>query len=152
MDTKQSNDTITMSVKDYVYSVLGHYDNGKECSPIPMAVAVVLRDKIKDSTTLKLEFENKDGKPLPEPLLWWYSFWQSDYTTYMRRKVYSEKQFIAREIELFNIRSVTKVLMKSTGMREEDAMNAALTIVKKNNEALYAALGVTRIARTKEDL
>lgn len=83
-----------------------------------------------------------EGKPLDQPMLWWWKFWQLDLK---RRENFKKKKEFERNVcnkQSENILAWKRFLMRRTGCPENICQYAAEKIVINKDQALAKALGI----------
>lgn len=148
---EQEEQQATLPLRDLIWNLLGDDNNGLDKCAITPTTAIVLSNLLKDSLKWKVEFEDREGKPLKYPLLWRYSEWFNDHTTYERRKVYQEKERVANWIRHKNEDNLVRVLRKA-GLDEKYAKQISYTCIKNGNLELLKVLGLERLVTDEKEL
>lgn len=152
LTTKEQQTNITLSCRDLILCILGDDAEGKGHSTIPHNVALTLDKVLAESKSWKVEFNDHEGKPLVAPQLWRYSEWNTELTTYLRRKKYAHEERVARFIHDKNINNMAHKIMRSTGLPYDKAVPVALTLVNSGDENLMKAMGLDKIIKEESEL
>jgi len=149
---KPNENLVTLPLHDLIKDILGDDSNGVMCAIITHNTAIILDVLLKDSTKWKVEFNNKDGEPLKEPILWRYSEWKSSNDTYTRQKLYAHKERVTRWIKDKNIDDLARAIVKETRMTIEVARPIAASVFRKGNVEVLNYLGLKKIITKEEEL
>lgn len=154
MSQEKEEQLITIPLKDFLWCMLGDEttNNNIPCNNITSSIALVLSNVLKDSMLYKVELDDMDGAPLRFPKIWRYADYQSEYSTFVKRKRYAHKLRVEREIECTNVDHLTAAIIRASKMNPDHARMVAYKIVRTNNHELMKAMGATKIVTKEEEL
>jgi hypothetical protein len=152
MNTKSNENLVTLPLRDLIWNILGDESNGAMCNTITLNTAIILDNLLKNSLKWKVEFNNKDGEPLKEPVLWRYSEWKASNDTYTRQKLYAHKERVTRWIKDKNVDDLARAIAKETKMTIEVARPIAASVFRKGNVEVLNYLGLKKIITREEEL
>jgi hypothetical protein len=150
--TTSKEQQITVPLRDFVWCILGDDRNGLSCSPITQSTANILEPLLVDSLVWKIEYRDKDGRLLANPMLWRYADWKTADATYQRAKLYSHQQRVKLFIRDKNIESMTRAIVRSTRMSYEQALPIATRLVLIGSKDVMLFLGINKVVEKEEEL
>lgn len=148
---KEEQQNVTLPLADLIWNILGDDLDGLSCSKITHTTAIILDNLLKDSLKWKVIFSDKYGEQLSTPLLWRYNDWRTSMLNYEKQKAFSEKERIARWIQLKNEDNLVRILVKS-GLDGKYAKQIAFTCIKNGNIELLEVLGLNKLITKEEEL
>jgi hypothetical protein len=144
---------ISIPLKDLIWNILGDELNGISCAPVTRTTAIILDQYLSKSLRWTVEFDDKDGNPLPTPLLWRYVDWKNSSDAYAKAKLYSHRRVIEWRIKETNINNLAKAIIKSTRMENKQAIEIASKLMAKSgSEDVLQYLGLNKIIKKEEEL
>lgn len=152
MLSNRKEQLITLPVRDLIWCVLGDDKSGLECAQITTCVAEVLSPHLKESLSWIIIFEDEEGHPYNNPILWRYRDWHTSYTRYTRQKAYSDKQRAERFVLEANVNNMIRVLMKQHSLSENFARPLAYKMIKSGSEEVAKALGLKKVITKVEEI
>jgi hypothetical protein len=150
--SKKEQPTITLPLSDFIWCLIGDETTGSSCATVTEQTAIILNHLLKDSLLFKVEFNDKEGKPLKYPLLWRYKEWKTSSDTYYRQKKYAYEQRIRLFIKEKNVANIALSIMKETKMSIEQAKPIAMKLLEKGNMEVISYMGVSKLVTREEEL
>ena len=148
------NETITLSLADFVNSHLGHTSDGTHLwdgRPVDEHIALIIFNITQNKHTCYIEFP-ADNPMLERPVLWDMKAWRSTSEKIYKDKARAEAQRVTWHMFNQNVKLMTRACMKKFLLDEDRAETMAKSLLRKNPQIGKSLLGLEKIITKEEEL